>query len=45
VVPNWSWHRHRNSSQKEPAIVFSTTDRPLLEMLGLYREEAGNSEG
>ena len=28
VVPNWSWHRHINSSDSEPAILFSTTDRP-----------------
>lgn len=40
VVPNWSWHRHRNSSNKEPAIIFSTTDRPLLEAVGVYREQA-----
>ncbi len=39
VVPNWSWHRHRNGSASEPAILFSTTDRPLLEAIGLYREE------
>ena len=44
VVPNWSWHRHINSSDTEPAILFSTTDRPLLEMLGLYREEADNGK-
>ena len=44
VVPNWSWHRHRNSSDTEPAILFSATDHPLLEMLGLYREEAGSVE-
>lgn len=40
VVPNWSWHRHRNLAAREPAILFSTTDRPLLEALGLYREES-----
>ena len=44
VVPNWSWHRHRNSSDEEPAILFSATDRPLLELLGLYREEARNGK-
>jgi gentisate 1,2-dioxygenase len=40
VVPNWSWHRHKNSSPKVPAVLFSTTDRPLQEMIGVYREEA-----
>lgn len=40
VIPNWTWHRHRNTSDT-PSIVFSTTDRPLLEKLGLYREQEG----
>ena len=44
VVPNWSWHRHRNTSDTEPAILFSATDRPLMELLGLYREEDGNGK-
>ena len=43
VVPNWSWHRHQNSSAREPAILFSTTDRPLHEAIGVYREESANS--
>ncbi len=38
-VPSWKWHRFRNTSKKEPAIIFSVTDRPVLESLGLYREE------
>ena len=42
VIPNWSWHRHSNSAKDEPAILFSTTDRPLLEAMGLYREESQN---
>ena len=40
VVPNWSWHRHKNASASEPAILFSTTDRPLHEAIGVYREES-----
>jgi gentisate 1,2-dioxygenase len=39
VVPNWSWHRHQNSSATVPAVLFSTTDRPLQEAIGVYREE------
>ncbi|HWH79297.1 MAG TPA: cupin domain-containing protein [Candidatus Binatus sp.] len=39
VVPNWSWHRHRNSSAQIPAVLFSTTDRPLHEAIGVYREQ------
>ena len=39
VVPNWSWHRHANSSASIPAVLFSTTDRPLQEAIGVYREQ------
>jgi gentisate 1,2-dioxygenase len=38
-VPSWKWHQFRNRSKKEPAIIFSVTDRPVLESLGLFREE------
>jgi 1-hydroxy-2-naphthoate dioxygenase len=38
-VPSWNWHHFENKS-KEPAIIFSVTDRPVLESLGLFREEA-----
>ena len=39
-VPSWNWHHFKNTSIKEPAIIFSVTDRPVLESLGLFREEA-----
>lgn len=38
VVPNWTWHQHANHSSEE-ALLFSMSDRPLLEPIGLYREE------
>jgi gentisate 1,2-dioxygenase len=41
TLPSWRWHAHRNLSQTEPAILFSFTDRPMLEMTGLDREENG----
>ncbi|HWP60926.1 MAG TPA: cupin domain-containing protein [Candidatus Acidoferrales bacterium] len=41
VVPSWCWHQFRNLSNTKPAIIFSVTDRPVLEALGLYREENG----
>lgn len=41
TVPSWRWHAHKNLSPTEPAILFSFTDRPLLEMTGLDREENG----
>jgi gentisate 1,2-dioxygenase len=39
-VPSWNWHHFENRSRREPAIIFSVTDRPVLETLGLFREEA-----
>lgn len=38
-VPSLSWHRHVNRSRTAPALLFSVTDRPVHESLGLYREE------
>jgi gentisate 1,2-dioxygenase len=40
TLPSWRWHRHRNTSQMEPATLFSITDRPMLKMTGLDREES-----
>jgi gentisate 1,2-dioxygenase len=39
VVPLWQRHRHENPNDEE-AVLFSINDRPILESLGLYREEA-----
>ena len=39
VVPNWQWHEHLNL-QDRPAWLFSVTDQPVMEKLGMYREEA-----
>ena len=39
VVPSWQWHSHENTTG-EDAILFSISDRPSTEALGLYREEA-----
>jgi gentisate 1,2-dioxygenase len=41
VVPLWQWHSHENLGNDE-AILFSLNDRPVMEALQLYREEAGN---
>jgi gentisate 1,2-dioxygenase len=38
-LPSWRWHAHQNLSKTDPAILFSVSDRPLLEMTGLDREE------
>jgi gentisate 1,2-dioxygenase len=39
VVPLWSWHAHENNS-RDPAVLFSINDRPAMEALGFFREEA-----
>jgi gentisate 1,2-dioxygenase len=39
VVPVWQWHFHENSSEDE-AVLFCMNDRPVMDALGLYREEA-----
>jgi gentisate 1,2-dioxygenase len=39
VVPLWQWHYHENLAASE-AVLFSINDRPVMEALQLYREEA-----
>ena len=39
AIPNWSWHRHVNNSSREPAILFTLSDSPILITLGFYRAE------
>jgi gentisate 1,2-dioxygenase len=39
TLPSWALHEHANLSKSDPAILFSIQDRPVLEALGLYREE------
>src|SRR5713226_362555 len=43
VVPLWRHHRHENN-HGQPAILFVMNDRPLMEALGFYREEAQSAE-
>jgi gentisate 1,2-dioxygenase len=38
VAPLWMWHAHENTT-RQPAILFSINDRPVMEALGLYRED------
>jgi gentisate 1,2-dioxygenase len=39
VVPLWHFHDHENTRDEE-AILFTITDKPLVEALGFDREEA-----
>jgi gentisate 1,2-dioxygenase len=40
ALPSWAQHQHANSGS-EDAILFSISDRPVIEALGFYREELG----
>jgi gentisate 1,2-dioxygenase len=39
VVPSWRWHRFVTTGSETP-ILFSMTDKPIMDTLGLYREES-----
>jgi len=39
-VPSWAWHEHVNASSSEDACLFCFSDLPVMEKLGLFREEA-----
>jgi gentisate 1,2-dioxygenase len=45
ALPPWALHEHANASSTQPAVLFSIQDRPVLEALGLYREEALTDNG
>jgi gentisate 1,2-dioxygenase len=38
VVPPWAW---RSFTAKDDMVLFTFTDRPVQEKLGLFREERG----
>jgi gentisate 1,2-dioxygenase len=39
-VPSWVWHEHVNLSTNEEAFLFSFNDFPVMEALGVYREQS-----
>jgi gentisate 1,2-dioxygenase len=39
VVPKWAFHEHANHSKTDDACLFSYNDQPVMNSLGLYREE------
>jgi gentisate 1,2-dioxygenase len=43
-VPGWAYHEHANGSGSEPAVLFSFTDAPVLQSLGLLREQGHPQE-
>ena len=46
VVPSWAWHEHGNSADGDDACLFAFNDLPVMQALGLYREQAyGDNNG
>jgi len=39
IIPSWQWHGFYNASSSAPAMLFSVSDRPLLQAIRLYREQ------
>jgi gentisate 1,2-dioxygenase len=39
VVPSWKWHRHEATTE---SVLFSFSDRPVQQKLGLWREQRGD---
>ena len=39
-VPAWTFHEHANASTTDDACLFQFNDLPVMNALGLYREEA-----
>ena len=45
-VPSWAFHEHANASASDDACLFCFNDLPVMNALGLYREEAlGENDG
>ena len=44
-VPSWMFHEHVNTSGTEDACLFCFSDLPVMQSLGLYREEALSDNG
>ena len=43
VLPSWALHEHGTESS-EDAVLFSMSDLPVVEAMGLYREEEGKRQ-
>jgi gentisate 1,2-dioxygenase len=44
-IPSWALHEHVNGSSTEDACLFAFHDLPVMNALGLYREEAYGDNG
>jgi gentisate 1,2-dioxygenase len=44
AVPSWYWHQHGNISTND-AVLYSVSDSPVMEKLGLYCENRKTKQG
>ena len=44
TIPSWHWHEHGNDSNQD-AIVYSVSDAPVIEKLGLLCEHRKTRDG
>jgi gentisate 1,2-dioxygenase len=44
TVPAWAWHEHANASSTNDAVLFSLSDLPVVEAMGVSYEEEGEHE-
>jgi gentisate 1,2-dioxygenase len=45
AIPPWVWHEHVNLDPGADATLLTVTDKPMVKMLGLYREEGRDEKG
>jgi len=45
VVPSWRWHKHSNRSNETDAVLYSVSDLPVIEKIGLRREQQQSESG
>lgn len=45
AIPSWEWHRHINTSSDKDVILYSVSDRPVIDKFGLYREQTKTCKG
>ena len=45
ALPPWCWHEHVNTSPQEEAVLFHTSDMPVLESLHLFEEHEYEPNG
>ena len=44
-LPPWCTHEHVNASNSDEVVLYSSTDQPVFEALGLFREYAHEQNG